>query len=339
VRFAAFEDETTEATSVVQEIAARIASGEVPAGNIAILFRTNEQPRLFETELRRLRVRYILIGGQSFYDRREIRDMLAYLKVLARPDDEMSLLRIVNTPQRGIGDATMEKLMTRAVRAKKSIWDVIPDAQAAGEIPAKAFTALEELHAILDRHRRGFEDPSASLPELYDRLIAEIDYPAEIDRVHKEPEQRLARMGALEQLRDAIRTYAERAASPSLAGFLDDSALLGRDEEPDSEETLSTDAVKLMTLHSAKGLEFPRVYLVGLEEGLLPHRRSLEDAEESIAEERRLAYVGVTRAMTDLTVSWAGSRMKWGKRRPSIVSRFVQEMRHDGDEEAAGEAS
>jgi DNA helicase-2/ATP-dependent DNA helicase PcrA len=339
VRFLAFEDEQTEATSIVQEIAARIETGKIPAGNIAILFRTNEQPRLFETELRRLRARYILIGGQSFYDRREIRDMLAYLKVLARPDDEMSLLRIINTPQRGIGDATVDKLTTRAVRAGKSIWDVIPDAQAAGEIPAKALAALAELCALLDRFRRQFEEPSALLPELFDRLIAEIDYPAEINRAYKEPDQRQARMGALEQLRDAIKTYAERAVSPSLAGFLDDSALLGRDEEQDPEDTLSTDAVKLMTLHSAKGLEFPRVYLVGLEEGLLPHRRSLEDAEDSIAEERRLAYVGVTRAMTDLTVSWAASRMKWGKRRPSIVSRFVQEMRHGGADESGDDAA
>ncbi len=164
--------------------------------------------------------------------------------------------------------------------------------------------------------------------------LPKIDYRSEIERLHDEPEQQLARMGALDQLREAIKMYAERAESPSLAGFLDDSALLGRDEEPDNEEVASADAVKLMTLHSAKGLEFPRVYLVGLEEGLLPHRRSLEDEENTIAEERRLAYVGVTRAMNDLTISWADSRMKWGKRRPSLVSRFVREMRQAGDEEA-----
>jgi DNA helicase-2/ATP-dependent DNA helicase PcrA len=334
VRFLAVEDEQTEATSVVQEIAELIERGVAP-GDVAILFRTNEQPRLFEGELRRKRVRYILIGGQSFYDRREIRDMLAYLKVVARPSDESSLLRIINTPPRGIGDATIDKLTTRAVKARQSLWDAIPEAQAAGEIPNRAQAGLEELRNLLARIRREFEEGLSPLPELFDHLLEAVDYKSEIERLHDEPEQQLARMGALEQLRESIKTYADRAESPSLAGFLDDSALLGRDEEPDAEETAAANAVKLMTLHSAKGLEFPRVYLVGLEEGLLPHKRSLEDEDNTIAEERRLAYVGVTRAMTDLTVSWAASRMKWGKRRPSLVSRFVREMQQPSDDEDA----
>ncbi len=334
VRFLAFEDEQTEATLVVQEIAELIERGIAP-GDVAILFRTNEQPRLFEGELRRKRVRYILIGGQSFYDRREIRDMLAYLKVVARPSDETSLLRIINTPPRGIGDSTIEKLTTRAVKAGQSLWDAVPGAQAAGEIPNRAQAGLEELQNLLARLRREFEEGLSPLPELFDHMLEAVNYKSEIERLHDEPEQQLARMGALEQLRESIKTYADRAESPSLAGFLDDSALLGRDEEPDAEETAAANAVKLMTLHSAKGLEFPRVYLVGLEEGLLPHKRSLEDGDNTIAEERRLAYVGVTRAMTDLTVSWAASRMKWGKRRPSLVSRFVREMQQPcGDEDA-----
>jgi DNA helicase-2/ATP-dependent DNA helicase PcrA len=334
VRFLQFDDEQTEASSIVQEIGTLIESGGVAPRDIAILFRTNEQPRLFEGELRRRKVRYILIGGQSFFDRREIRDMLAYLKVLARPSDEMSLLRIINTPPRGIGDATVDKLTTRAVRAGKSIWDILPDATAADEIPARAIAGLEELRTLLARFNVDFDEASTPLPDLYDRLLTEVNYRSEIERLHDEPEQQLARMGALDQLRESIKYYAARAETPSLAGFLDDCALLGRDEEQDADDTAAANAVKLMTLHSAKGLEFPRVYLVGLEEGLLPHRRSLEDEENTIAEERRLAYVGVTRAMTDLTVSWAASRMKWGKRRPSLVSRFVREMHQSADEEA-----
>jgi DNA helicase-2/ATP-dependent DNA helicase PcrA len=124
----------------------------------------------------------------------------------------------------------------------------------------------------------------------------------------------------------------------SLAGFLEDCALAGRDEEEDDAERENADVIRLMTLHSAKGLEFPRVYLVGLEEGLLPHRRSLEDPDSpSLPEERRLAYVGVTRAMNDLTITWAESRTKWGKRQPTIVSRFVAEMRADSEEMADDE--
>ena len=332
VCFSGFVDEETEALAVIGQIAALTESGEISAGDVAILFRTNEQPRLFETELRRRRVRYVLIGGQSFYSRREIRDMLAYLKVIARPDDEASLLRIINVPARGIGDATVEKLTARAVRLGRGIWDIVPDASAAGEISSKARGALDALQSLLDRFRHDFEEAPARLAELYQRLVDEIGYEAEIDRMHDEPEQQLARRGAIEQLREAIATYAERTASPTLAGFLDDSALVGRDEERDSDPEMTANSVKLMTLHSAKGLEFPRVYLVGLEEGLLPHRRSLEASEASIAEERRLAYVGVTRARNDLTVTWAESRKKWGKPRPSLVSRFVHEMRDDPDE-------
>ena len=203
MRFLGFEDEQTEATSVVEEIAALIEGGVAP-GDVAILFRTNEQPRLFEGELRRKRLRDILIGGQSFYDRREIRDLLAYLKVVARPTDESALLRIINTPPRGIGDATIDKLTTRAVKAGKNLWQVVPEAQAAGEIPARALAGLEELQNLLARLRRQFDEGLSPLPELFDHLLESVNYKSEIERLHDEPEQQLARMGALEQLRESI---------------------------------------------------------------------------------------------------------------------------------------
>jgi DNA helicase II / ATP-dependent DNA helicase PcrA len=346
VRFLGFEDEQAEATAVVAEIAGLVEAGTNP-GDVAILFRTNEQPRLFEAELRRRRLRYVVIGGQSFFDRKEIRDLLAYLKVIVRPDDEQSLLRIINTPPRGIGDAAVERLMTTAVKSGRGLWDVIAEAEASAgaplEISAKAAAGLAELRGVIDRFREEFETVSAPLPDVFQKLVDEIRYEAEIERLNSEPEQRLSRVAALEQLRDAIRIYADRAESISLAGFLEDCALAGRDEEEEDADREKADTIRLMTLHSAKGLEFPRVYLVGLEEGLLPHRRSLEDPESaSLPEERRLAYVGVTRAMNDLTITWAESRTKWGKRQPTIVSRFVREMRVDegeeieGDEEDAG---
>jgi DNA helicase-2/ATP-dependent DNA helicase PcrA len=331
VRFVPFPNEEIEAEAIAAEIATRIEQGE-SASDIAILFRTNEQPRLFETQLRRRRVPYKLVGGQSFYDRLEIRDMLAYLKVIVRPDDEMSLLRIVNRPARGIGDATVEKLLQRAVRGKTSLWDALPHAIEAADVSQKTAAALESLRAMLDQFRRAFEDPTSPLPETLNRLIAKIGYEAEIERVNKEPVQRLARLAVLQQLRDALAAYAERADSPSLNEFLDDCVLSERHEEPNAEEK-SDNAMHLMTLHSAKGLEFPIVYLVGLEEGLLPHRRSLDLSDAAIAEERRLAYVGVTRAMNDLTLTWAASRRKWGQRRPSLPSRFLYEMRGEAADE------
>ena len=331
VRFRGFEDEQAEAAAVVGEIAGLVEAGTRP-GDIAILFRTNEQPRLFEAELRRRRLRYVVIGGQSFFDRKEIRDLLAYLKVIARPDDEQSLLRIINTPPRGIGDAAVEKLMTTAVQSGRGLWNVIAEADAGSrpDISPKATAGLAELRNLVNRFRHDFEAASAPLPDLFQKLVEEVRYQAEIERLNSEPEQRLARLAAIEQLRDAIKIYAGRADSVSLGGFLEDCALAGRDEEQDDAERENSDVIRLMTLHSAKGLEFPRVYLVGLEEGLLPHRRSLEDPDSpSLPEERRLAYVGVTRAMNDLTITWAETRTKWGKRQPTIVSRFVAEMRAD----------
>jgi DNA helicase-2/ATP-dependent DNA helicase PcrA len=294
---------------------------------------------LFEAELRRRRLRYVVIGGQSFFDRKEIRDLLAYLKVIARPDDEQSLLRIINTPPRGIGDAAVDKLMTTAVKSGRGLWDIIAESEVSAEprpeISAKAAAGLSELRNVIGRFRDDFEALSQPLPDLFQKLVEDIRYEAEIERLNSEPEQRLSRLAALEQLKDAIKIYAQRAESVSLAGFLEDCALAGRDEEEDDAERENADVIRLMTLHSAKGLEFPRVYLVGLEEGLLPHRRSLEDPDSpSLPEERRLAYVGVTRAMNDLTITWAESRTKWGKRQPTIVSRFVGEMRAETEEGA-----
>ncbi len=347
VRFRGFEDEQTEATAVVAEIAGLVAGGTSP-GDIAILFRTNEQPRLFEAELRRRRLPYIVIGGQSFFDRKEIRDLLAYLKVIARPDDEQSLLRIINIPPRGIGDSAVEKLTTQAVRSGRTVWDVItegaglvdddskPVASDRAEMSPKAAAGVAELRSVIERFRDEFETLAQPLPDLFQKLVREIRYEAEIERLNPEAEQQLARKGALEQLRESIKIYSDRAETVSLAGFLEDCALAGRDEEGESERERSS-VIRLMTLHSAKGLEFPRVYLVGLEEGLLPHRRSLEDPDSpSLPEERRLAYVGVTRAMNDLAITWAETRMKWGKRQPTLVSRFIAEMRADDAEEHEG---
>jgi len=168
------------------------------------------------------------------------------------------------------------------------------------------------------------------MPETLLSLVEEIDYESEIEKQYKDAQQQLVRSESIDQLVDSMKQYVKRSENPSLSGFLEEAALLGREEESDKDEQLSENAIKLMTLHSAKGLEFPRVYLVGLEEGLLPHRRSLDGSESAIAEERRLAYVGITRAMDQLTVSRAASRKKWGKHQPSLPSRFLFEMRGEG---------
>ncbi len=328
--FKPYPDEQAEAEGVVREIGYLINQLSVPPRDLAILFRTNEQPRIFESELRRLRIPYTLVGGQSFFDRKEVRDLISYLKVLWLPTDEVSLLRIINTPTRGIGDAAVEKILTRAVKSGKRFWDAIPEAIAEKEITPKTARALQDFHALLARYRERVQQPGVRLTDVVQQLLDEIDYDSEIQKQYKEAQQQLARSAVIEECVETIREYEQRSLRPSLEEFLEQTTLAGREENFGESPEIETPAVKLMTLHSAKGLEFPRVYLVGLEEGILPHQRSVDAGDRSaIEEERRLAYVGVTRAKDVLTITWSQTRMKWGKRRESIPSRFIHEMQED----------
>jgi DNA helicase-2/ATP-dependent DNA helicase PcrA len=323
VRMLAFEDETLEAEHVVSEIQYLTSELGVRPGDVAILFRTNEQPRLFEAEMRRLKVPYRLFGGQSFFDRKEIRDVLSYLKVLASPIDESSLLRIINTPARGIGNSTTEKLVALAVERGTQLWEVIPDAAQAGKVPARA--AVTAFRQLLGRYSTEMQSNPRNMADIASRLLKEIRYDDEIDRQYKDTAQQEQRRAVVEDLVNSMGQFVERESDPTLVGFLETTALMDRDEEPTEDN--NSNQVSLMTLHSAKGLEFPRVYLVGMEENLLPHKRSVESGlEKDISEERRLAYVGVTRAMDHLTLTRAKSRMKWGKRREAVASRFLFEM-------------
>ena len=333
IRLQAFEDETAEAEGVVQEIAYLISELGVKPKQVAILFRTNEQPRVFEQEMRRQKVPYMLVGGQSFFDRREIRDLMAYLKAIENSRDEVSLLRIINTPARGIGDTTTEKILQRAVKKGVTFWDFVPEASAEGLVPAKTLTSLVKFRELLQRYGQVMNSDPKNLAEHCRQLVREIDYESEIAKQYKEETQQETRKTILEEFINSIGQYVERNEDPSLTGFLETTALMDREDEADRNEKQEQDAVRLMTLHSAKGLEFPRVYLIGMEEGFLPHKRSIDaDSEKDIAEERRLAYVGITRAMDHLTLTRAKSRMKWGKRRETVPSRFLFEMQAEPGE-------
>ena len=333
IRLQAFEDETAEAEGVVQEIAYLISELGVKPKQVAILFRTNEQPRVFEQEMRRQKVPYMLVGGQSFFDRREIRDLMAYLKAIENSRDEVSLLRIINTPARGIGDTTTEKILQRAVKKGITFWDFVPEASAEGLVPAKTLTSLVKFRELLQRYGQVMNSDPKNLAEHCRQLVREIDYESEIAKQYKEETQQETRKTILEEFINSIGQYVERNEDPSLTGFLETTALMDREDEADRNEKQEQDAVRLMTLHSAKGLEFPRVYLIGMEEGFLPHKRSIDaDSEKDIAEERRLAYVGITRAMDHLTLTRAKSRMKWGKRRETVPSRFLFEMQAEPGE-------
>jgi len=338
-RFVRYEDETHEAESVVSEIRQRTTQGDderVLASSIAILFRTNEQPRAFEQELRRNGVPYVLVGGQSFFDRKEVKDLTSYLKVLSNPQDEVALLRIINTPARGIGTSTIAFLLDQAVRGGVPLWTVLSGASAHPEVGPAAATGISSFTRLVDGYRARLG--SESLSALVAQLVLDVDYAAEIERAHKDPGDQESRRNAVQEFVDAVSTYERRSPQPSLLGFLEESMLAGREDQKD-DDPRQADSVTLMTLHSAKGLEFPIVYMVGMEEGLLPHKRSVAEglSGTEIEEERRLCYVGVTRAREELTLSLCKQRTKWGKPRPQIPSRFLLEMR--GETQKAEEAA
>lgn len=327
------QTETEEAETIVADIARHLQTEGPRAGDFAILCRTNEQPRLFETELRRLKLPYVLLGGQSFYDRKEICDLLAYLKTIDDPADEMSLLRIFNTPPRGIGPATVKTLIEAAVSAGSSVWDVWR--QDRPPLPAAATNAVKKFFDLLADLRD--QQTRQKLPQFVDGVLRQTGYERELDRLYPDPNDREARRASLEELINAAGNFAENSPQATLRDFLDETALGGETPGNDKEKELQRNAVALLTLHAAKGLEFPYVYMVGMEEGILPHKRSLEASDNNaIDEERRLCYVGVTRAQERLTLSLALTRRKWGKPRETTPSRFLYEMTGQADNPHAG---
>ncbi|MEN6407322.1 MAG: UvrD-helicase domain-containing protein [Thermoguttaceae bacterium] len=318
------KDEVEEAQFVVADIAGRIARNKRRPKDFAILCRTNEQPRSFEMELRRAKIPYVLMGGMSFYDRKEIRDVLAYLKLLTNPADEVSLLRIINVPARGIGQTTVKTLLDAAIHAGKPMGTMLSKVHQVPGLTAPAVQAVERFHTMIERFRRQMKEHSPV--EVVKTLIRDVSYKDELTRLYPQADEQEARWASVEEVVNAVAGYSQRATDPTLAGFLQDVALTGNEAEDDKESKLERNAVALMTLHAAKGLEFPEVYMVGMEEGTLPHHRSLADAGDSVDEERRLCYVGVTRAQRRLTLTMALERRKWGKPRPTHPSRFLYEL-------------
>ncbi|RMH03639.1 MAG: AAA family ATPase [Planctomycetota bacterium] len=312
-------DEEDEADFIAREISFLVRRGEAAWRDFAILVRTQTQPRVFEARLRAAGVPYRLAGSSSFFDRKEIRDLLAYLKVVANEDDEVSLLRILNCPPRGIGRTTVERTLAWATERGLGAGAALARLDEIDGIPPAARQAAARLLADLAALRRR---AGRDLVGLLEELLKRSGYRAEVERCYPDPEARRVRWAAVEELLNFAENHQRRSARPSLAGFLEELTLNAADQE--DQEDGETDAVALMTLHAAKGLEFPRVYLVGLEEGLLPHARAA--AEDGIEEERRLAYVGVTRARRHLTLSYAAERARRGRRRRTTPSRFWFEL-------------
>ena len=320
VRIVAMPDDRQEAQFITEEINARKTAEGKKWEDFAVLFRMNAQSRLVEENFRRLRVPYRIIGGKSFFDRREIKDVLAYASCLLNVDDDVALLRIINTPARGISDTTVEKAVEWSIHAHTPVFAALRSEEFLATLTTRTSAAIEKFTTFLDDFETKMTEPLANQPAILRILIAESGYLADLQRTCKTPEEWLDRERGVNELLTSFEQF-EGRSDKGLRGFLDE-MMLRQEREEDKEE--DTAGVTLITLHASKGLEFPHVYLMGVEEGVLPHDRS--KVEGTVDEERRLLYVGITRARETLALTWCRQRIKYGTPMPGIASSFLREF-------------
>ncbi len=322
-----FQDEEEEARTVVEEIETARLTRRAPWSDYAVLFRTNGQSRPLETELRKKGVRYHLVGGQSFFDRREVRDFLAYLKVMLNPHDDISLLRIANVPARGLSDVTMQRLLAASQERKCSVFAAMKNPVVQASFLARTRGSIEAFVAWLEHSARKLHQESAGqvnpLASWADGFLGQTGYFEELRRSEKTPEAGENRLRNLKELVASLDRDAGPGGTPAerLDRFLEEVTL---DSDREAEDEPKGDAVTLITMHSCKGLEYPHVFIVGLEEGLLPHARS--KSEGTLDEERRLFYVAITRAQLSLKLSHCAARRKYGQLAPCHPSSFLKEL-------------
>src|SRR3989338_6732238 len=306
------EDEHGEADEIAKLIR-EFANKDTKYSDIALFYRTNAQSRVLEISLRNYGVPYVIIGGVAFYQRKEIKDILAYLRLCINPHDEVALERIINTPTRGIGNTTVKKLADWAAAQNATLFDAVRNVDLIPEIKGKTALLLKKFSEFIAYLQK------LPVEGVVRRVIEETKY-REFLRESDEKESK-DRIANVEELVNAAHEYDENYYEGSLQGFLEEVALVSDVDELEDD----VDAVTLMTLHTAKGLEFPVVFITGIEEGLLPHSES-KDLEEELEEERRLCYVGITRAMKELFISHARRRTRYGQMNPCIASRFLDEI-------------
>ncbi len=314
VRVVEVEDEHAEARFVAAGIAGLVEEG-FSGDEIAVFYRTNAQSRVLEDVLVRQGVAYQVIGGPKFYERAEVKDAIAYLQVIDNPYDAVSLQRIANRPRRGIGDTSLARLQAWADAQGRSLWEAteFPEEAGVGAAPLKA---VQSFRTLIQSLQAGALDMPVA--EVVERTLERSGYLEAL-----EAERTIEAQGRLENLEELVgvgREYDATAEEPSVEEFLQQIALFSEQDALRDEEGIVT----LMTLHNAKGLEFRAVYLIGMEEGIFPHARSIE--EQGIEEERRLCYVGMTRAQAQLTLTHAASRSLWGARGYNLPSRFLDEL-------------
>ncbi len=318
------DNEHDEAAFVAEEVDRLADRDGVRASDVAVFYRTNAQSRSFEDVFIRVGLPYKVVGGVRFYERREVRDALAYLRVLANPVDTVSLRRILNVPKRGIGDRAEAMVAAFADRERISFGEALERAGEAPGIATRSLNAITGFTALMAEARSAAEagvPPSELLELVYDRT-------GYLKELQESPDlQEQGRAENLEELVSVAREFEDRAAeggATSLADFLEQVSLVADTDDIPEDEGVVT----LMTLHSAKGLEFPVVFLTGMEDGIFPHERTFGEPGE-LAEERRLAYVGVTRARERLYISRSVTRRGWGEPRYYPASRFLDDIPDD----------
>ncbi|HOC87924.1 MAG TPA: UvrD-helicase domain-containing protein [bacterium] len=312
------EDDLEEARTVVNKLALEMRSNHMDFQDIAVLYRTNAQSRVLEEALRRENIPYIIVGGVKFYERKEVKDVIAYLRLLSNPADTISLRRIINYPARGIGETTLGRIEAYAQEKKISIFAATGQIQQIAGIAARTAEQVASFHALMNKYTSLRTEISPA--ELAASLVNELGILREFKQ-----EGTIEALSRAENVRELLLAIAEFSSSAgdeaSLDSFLENVALTTDLDNWDDR----ANAVTLMTLHSAKGLEFPVVFITGLEEGLFPISRSLADPP-ALEEERRLFYVGATRAKVKLYLAWARNRRKFGETSASIASRFLREL-------------
>lgn len=314
-------DDRDEAAFVVDKIRnLESINPELSWGDMAILYRTNAQSRPFEEVLVRNNVPYRIVGGLRFYDRKEIKDALAYLRLLVNPADTISLRRIINTPRRGIGQTTLQRLEDFAQQLGVPLWEIIKDETSVKTVGGRTAKPILEFVATIQKWQQEIETLPAL--EIVQGIMKDSGY---VDALKMEgTEEADNRLGNINELFNAVFQYGDENEDRSLMGFLANASLASDLDNLGEGES----AVSLMTLHSAKGLEFPVVFMVGMEEGMFPHFRSLNDAK-ALEEERRLCYVGITRAEEQLFLTYASARNLWGSYEHTRPSRFLGELPAD----------
>ena len=319
IHYRTFENAFEEAEYIASEVAKGMKKGEIQSGECAVLYRTNAQSRILEEAFVREGLPYDVVGGVNFYARKEIKDLMAYLKTIDNAVDDVAVKRIINIPKRGIGQTTINKIADYATRNNISFYDALTISDSIEGISKATALKIDGFTNMIRVHRGRLE--SINLVKLLENIIEETGYVRELEESEEEDAQ--DRIGNIDELISTVAAYEEKTDEPTLSGFLEEAALISDIDRVDDADK----RVLLMTMHAAKGLEFGKVFISGAEDGIFPSGQALSsDDPTDIEEERRLAYVAITRAKDDLTISHAKMRMNRGNMEYNPVSRFVREI-------------